>query len=459
MSSIAIESRLLSPCIYLAEKVRSVGGRALLVGGCVRDAIYKISAKDIDMEIFGIEPDALERLVGENFAVNLVGKAFGVLKLKAYEIDISLPRRESKQGSGHRGFHVESDPHMTFAEAAARRDFTCNAIGWDPLTGEVIDPFHGQSDLINGILRHTSSAFAEDPLRVLRGMQFIARFRLKAASETIKLCRTMTTEGIAAERFYDEWKKLLNKGITIGDGLNFLKETGWTDYYPELSALIGCEQDPHWHPEGDVWTHTCLCMDAFARERIGDEWEDTVVGFAILCHDLGKPSTSFYDTDGHIRSPAHDIAGVPIAEAFLARITKHRELVEAVLPLVREHMQALALYKNKAGDAAIRRLATRIGRIDRLVRVDSADRGGRGDVFTEPSPQGQWLLERAKILAISDNMPKPIAQGRHLVALGIRPGPQFKPLLDAAFEAQTEGVFADENGAIEYLKSQIIPFP
>lgn len=455
LPEIPMERSLLERCVFIAEQVKRAGGQALLVGGCVRDAILKQAPKDIDIEVFGLEAQKLESLLSESFAINLVGKSFGVLKIKGCPIDVTIPRRESKEGKGHRGFHVQSDPHMSFAEAASRRDFTMNAIGWNPLTGELVDPFHGQSDLINGVLRHTSEKFSEDPLRVLRGMQFVARFNLKAVPETIKLCRAMTTEGIAVERFFDEWRKFMLKGVAMQAGLTFLRDSGWLQYYPELEALVGCEQDAKWHPEGDVWTHTCLAMDAFARERIGQEWEDLVVGFAVLCHDFGKPETSFTDSDGHIRSPKHDQVGVPIAERFMRRITQHNELVESVLPLVREHMQALALWRDQASDAAVRRLARRIGRIDRLVRVDSADRGGRGDVFTEPSPQGQWLLARAEALAIKDSAPKPIIQGRHLIERGLKPGKHFKEILNNCFEAQTDGAFHDLDSAMVYLDTML----
>lgn len=447
LKNVPFDDTLLERCVFLAERIRAAGGRALLVGGCVRDAILTIPPKDIDIEVFGLNAKTLEKLIGEHCAVNLVGKSFGVLKLKGWDIDVSLPRRERKDGTGHRGFHVDSDPKMSYAEAASRRDFTLNAISWDPLSGELIDPYHGQSDLINGILRHTSERFGEDPLRVLRGMQFIARFRLRAVPETLARCRKMTTEGIAPERFFDEWQKLLTRGVAISQGLDFLRETGWLRYYPELEALVGCEQDPHWHPEGDVWTHTSLAMDAFARERSGDLWEDTVVGLGVLCHDMGKPQTSYVDEDGRIRSPRHDQVGVAIARAFLERITRHQALIEAVLPLVREHMQPLGLYRNGASDAAIRRLALRVGRIDRLVRIDSADRGGRGEVFTEPSPQGAWLMECARRLTVEAQAPRPILQGRHLIEAGLKPGAHFKKILEAAFEAQTEGAFEDEDGA------------
>ncbi|MDR2844503.1 MAG: polynucleotide adenylyltransferase, partial [Puniceicoccales bacterium] len=268
--------------------VAEAGGRPLLVGGCVRDALLGARPKDVDIEVYGLEPVALERALRRRFAIVSVGQSFGVFKLKEHAVDVSLPRRESKAGAGHRGFTVQGDPHMDIADAAARRDFTVNAIYWDPQTGAVLDPHGGRRDLAERVLRHTSAAFAEDPLRVLRAMQFAARFLLTPAPETVALCSQIEPEGLPPERIFEEWSKLILKGVKPSRGLAFLRDCGWVSYYPELVALVGCEQDPHWHPEGDVWNHTLHCLDAFAEKRTGDAWEDLVVGLAVLCHDLGK---------------------------------------------------------------------------------------------------------------------------------------------------------------------------
>ena len=166
----------------------------------------------------------------------------------------------------------------------------------------------------------------------------------------------MEMENLAPERIFEEWKKLILKGKNITGGLNFLQDTGWDQYFPELSALIGCKQDPEWHPEGDVWVHTLHCMDAFARERIGEEWEDLVVGFGVLCHDLGKPLTTKIGDDGRIRSPLHEPKGEAPTRSFLSRMTNQVDLQEQVVPLVRRHLTPRTFYKDKASDGAIRRL-------------------------------------------------------------------------------------------------------
>ena len=440
------------------------GGRPLVVGGSVRDALMGVVPKDLDIEVYGLEARAIEAALRSKFSLINVGAAFGVLKLKGHPIDISLPRRENRTGAGHRDFAIEGDPHMSFADAAARRDFTVNAILWDPSTGELLDPWGGLDDLAQRRLRHVSDKFAEDPLRVLRGMQFLARFSTEALPwsvdpATIALCRTLSPANLSPERIYEEWCKLILRGRIPSHGLRFLHACDWVRHYPELHATLGVAQDAEWHPEGDVWEHTLLCLDAFARERLGDEREDLVVGWAVLLHDLGKATTSKVEADGRIHAYGHEQAGEPLARALLERLTQHKEIIEAVLPLVRWHAAPYELYKVKAGEAGVRRLAAKVGRIDRLVRVDDADRKGRGTFFTEPSPQGIWLNEIATRLHIASQAPKRLALGRHLIALGHRPAPWFSEALDAAYEAQLDGVFENEAAAQAWLTAWVTQHP
>ncbi len=439
-------------CLTIAKEVKINGGRALLVGGGVRDALLGLNPKDIDIEVFGILPEKLENILKGHFPIIKIGKAFGVLKLKGIEVDVSIPRKESKEGIGHKGFHIEGDPYLSFEEAASRRDFTINAISWDPLTQELIDPFKGQDDLAKGILRHVSNKFSEDPLRVLRAMQILARFNLKVDTQTLELCKTIEPENLPKERIFEEWKKLIIKGKTPSIGLKFLKDCGWIRYYPELEALINCEQDPQWHPEGDVWLHTLHCMDEFARERINDEWEDLIVGLGVLCHDLGKPVTTIRDDEGRIRSPGHDIAGVPIADKFLRRMTDAKALIEAVLLLVETHMRPVELYKTQAGSGAIRRLANKVGRIDRLIRVVSADMGGSPPKDKSEFLIGlKWFEDQGELLKVVDQAPKPLILGRHLIELGLVPGKEFRKILNDCFEAQLDGQFDTLEGGLKYL--------
>ena len=446
---------MLNEVRVVAELVRRAGGRALLVGGCVRDELLGTDPKDFDLECFGMVPDRLQAALGERFELDLVGASFGIIKLKHLEIDVALPRRETKLGLGHRAFGMECDPELTIEEASARRDFTVNAIYREPLTGEILDPWNGRADLEKRILRHVSPHFSEDPLRVLRGMQFVARFDLDPAPETIGICRQMTSEGLPPERLFGEWEKLLVKGVKISKGLNFLRTTGWVKYYPELERLIGCKQDPQWHPEGDVWNHTLCCLDAFAREKDVSretEGENLVVGLAVLCHDFGKPACTAYDpVKKRIRSLGHDEEGVEPTLSFLRRLTNEERLLKEVPPLVRLHMRPFAMWKDKSSDGAIRRLAAKVVRLDRLIRVAAADDAGRPPFPSEPEPL-RWLAEQAERLRVADSAPKPIVQGRDLIALGMKPGVEFGRILKAAYEAQLDGEFTDLNGGIDYVR-------
>ena len=444
----------------VAELVREAGGRALLVGGCVRDALLphgKTGAEsaDYDIECFGISPERLKEVLSTRFELDFVGASFGVIKLHHLDIDVSIPRRETKLGLGHRAFEMEYDPSLTVREASARRDFTVNAIYKDPLTGEIIDPWNGRGDLERGIMRHVSDHFGEDPLRVLRGMQFAARFDLRPAQETVAVCRAMTPEGLPPERLMGEWAKLLTKGVRISRGLAFLRETGWVRYYPELNRLIGCRQDPEWHPEGDVWNHTLCCLDAFAEARDREPPlaadEALVVGLAVLCHDFGKPATTAYDpVKKRIRSLGHDEAGVAPTLSFLRRLTNEERILKDVPPLVRLHMRPFAMWKNRASDAAIRRLAAQVVRLDRLIRVAAADDAGRPPFPRDPEAL-EWLAAQAERLRVADSAPKPLVMGRDLIASGMKPGVEFGKILKAAYEAQLDGKFFTREDGMAFV--------
>lgn len=441
-----------------ARIAKAAGGRAFLVGGCVRDRLLGAdNIKDYDLEVFGVSPERLEAALSEKFSLDMVGASFGVIKLHHYDVDIALPRRETKLGLGHRAFGMEFDCGLTMTDASSRRDFTVNAIYEDPLTGEIVDPWNGREDLERGILRHVGEHFSEDPLRVLRGMQFVARFGFTPAPETINVCRAMTPEKLPRERLFGEWSKLLVKGRYISKGLEFLRASGWLRYYPELQRLVGCKQDPEWHPEGDVWEHTKCCLDAYAATKDDyPESENLIVALAILCHDFGKPATTRFDpVKMRLRSLGHDEAGVQPTISFLKRLTNEERILQAVPPLVRLHMRPFAMWRGNSGDNAFRRLAAEVGRIDRLARVAAADSAGSYE--RDPEPESvKWLLAGAERLRIKDSIPKPILQGRDLVKLGMAPGEKFGIILKKAYEAQLDGEFATYEEAIEFVKKTVM---
>ncbi len=440
----------------ILNTVHRAGAKGFLVGGCIRDGLLKIPAKDIDIEVYGLEMKKLELILKKKFLLNYVGKSFGVLKIRNLPIDVSIPRKEKKVGSGYKGFSIQTDPYFQPEEACARRDFTINAILYDPLNEIFIDPFDGRKDLKNKILRHTTEKFSEDPLRVLRAMQFIARFSFQIASESLKLCQQISIENLSRERIFEEWKKLLLKGKKISLGLYFLKQTGWLRYFPELEALSGCEQYKKWHPEGDVFVHTALCLDAFVEERDSckDEKENLIVGLGVLCHDFGKPITSQLQPDGRITAYKHDTEGVEPTLSFLNRLTNQKELLKEVKLLVLYHMIPDQFFKQQVNDAAILRFSKKVGNIDRLLRVCKADKNGRGESYNPVFPAGEWISKRAAALKVTKAPLAPLLKGRHLIDEGLTPSEKFSSLLETAYQAQLNGEFNSVKEAIKLLKEK-----
>jgi tRNA nucleotidyltransferase (CCA-adding enzyme) len=442
--------------LALAEAVRAAGGRAFLVGGAVRDRLLGQPGRDADVEVHGLAPDVVERLVAAQGRVHLVGRQFAVLHVATPEgeLEVSLPRRESKTGPGHKGFAVTADPQLGPTEAARRRDFTVNAMLEDPLTGEVLDPFGGRDDLRRGLLRHVSAAFAEDPLRVLRAGRFAARFGWRVHAETSALCRTLDLAELPRERIEREWQEILLHGAFPGQGLRVLEACGALRAFPELAALRGVPQDPVWHPEGDVLTHTALCLDAAVtvRPAMEDPWLEML---AVLCHDLGKANTTVFER-GRWRSAMHDETGAPLTIALLARITDRAGLAESAAALVREHLRPgqFHLVRDQIGDAAIRRLATRVD-LRALVRVAWSDAAGRQMPMPNPWPAAEWLLARAAALGVRESAPTPFLLGRDVLELGVPPGPRVGALLREAFEAQLDGRLADRAQALVWLRAQL----
>ncbi len=454
-------ARLLADTPELAE--------AYLVGGCVRDWLLGTPVKDFDVEVFGIGYDGLVQVLERSGRVDLVGRSFGVIKLTVapgQTFDFTLPRRDSKVSAGHRGFAVEFDPGLSLREAAARRDYTINALMWNPRRQELCDFFGGRNDLDAQVLRHTSPAFAEDPLRVLRGMQFAGRFHLTAAPETLQLCQSIAAghRELAGERIREEWLKWAGQSTVPSAGLRFLRDSGWLAHYPELAALPGVPQDPEWHPEGDVWTHTLHCLDALVTLpgwKSTDGETQRVLSLATLSHDLAKPScTRVERRDGRERiiSPGHESAGGPLTEAFLARLHLPAALVARIVPLVTHHLAHLQEHTPKA----VRRLALRLApaTIEELGILITADASGRPPRPVGEPPGLTRLRAAAQQLTLSAAAPQPILLGRHLMARGLTPGPAFGPLLSAAFEAQLDGAFTDVAGALRWLDERLeIPQP
>ena len=352
---------------------------------------------------------------------------------------------------------VRPDSTMSYRDAASRRDFTVNSIGYDLLTKTLLDPFDGLGDIKHKILRHVGPAFTEDPLRVLRAMQFSARLEFKIAPETVQLCKTLDLAELSKERIFEEFRKLLLKAKRPSIGLEAAKILGILAYFPELKALIGVPQDPKWHPEGDVWTHTLLVLDEAADLRKGNEKMDLELMFGALCHDFGKPLTTEF-LQGRWRSPAHDVEGIAPTEQFLRRLTADRVLIEQVTILVKEHLRPIQLFKEREriNSGTIRRLALRV-RIPELVLLAKADYLGRTltDEERKSFDAGDWLLTEAERMNVRDEAPRPLLMGRHLLAMGMSPGPEMGEVLNEAFEKQLNGDLQTEDDAITWVKSNL----
>jgi len=436
--------------LKLATTVHDAGGRALLVGGCVRDILMGVQPKDWDLEVYNLAPVKLRELLDRFGPVNVVGEAFTVYKLDR-DIDVSIPRHERKSGRGHRAFVIEGDPTMSIVEATRRRDFTINAILYDPLTSEIIDPFDGQQDISQRTLRIVSpDTFGEDSLRVLRAAQFAARFEFDVEPETAALCQTIELTDLPAERIWGEMENLLLRARQPAIGLDWLHRFGAIDQlFPEISSLRDVPQDPEWHPEGDVFVHTLLAVNR-ARELIDDLSypKQVTVMLAALAHDFGKPPTTEF-IEGHWRSRGHEEAGVAPTGKFLDRLNIHTidgyDVRGQVIAIVREHLKPGEFYKkrNEVGEGAFRRLARRC-ELDLLYRVAKADSLGRN---TERVPREnwydataqEWFIQRAKELELDQGAPAPILLGRHLLELGLTPGPKMGEITRAVYEMQLDG--------------------
>lgn len=458
-----MSSKIPDKILRLAEEVRRRNGRALLVGGCVRDALMGREPKDWDVEVYGLDGAQLRRVLETFGRVNAVGESFTVYKL-GQDLDVSLPRRERKQGRGHRAFVVEGDPAMSIEEAARRRDFTINAILQDPLSGEVIDPYEGRTDIARRLLRMVArETFVEDSLRVLRAAQFAARFEFEIDPITADVCRAMDLSDLPAERIWGEVEKILLRARQPSLGFLALRQLGVIkQLFPELQALIDVPQEPEWHPEGPVDVHTWLVLDR-ARELIDDLVypKQVTVMLAALCHDLGKPATTEF-FDGRWRAHGHDMAGVAPTETLLDRLNIHTlegyDVRAQVTALVREHLKPGEFYKKRAeiSAGAFRRLAARC-ELDLLHRVAKADSLGRNASWVPHekwfgSEAQDWFIAQARALAVEEKPPARILLGRHLINMGLQPSPQFTKILDHVYELQLDNRVTTLEEAVEEAK-------
>ena len=501
---------LAPPINEIAAAVRNAGGRAVVVGGWVRDLLLGVHSKDVDVEVFGLDVARLESLLAGFGKVHAVGRAFGVFRVGDVDVDFSLPRRDSKRGPGHRGFDVAPDPWLDFEQAARRRDLTVNSIGIDPLTAEILDPHGGRGDLERRVLRATDPArFPEDPLRGLRVAQLAARLEMTPDDELIALCRVLDLGELSGERVFEEFRKLLLRAAKPSIGFKVLEDTGLLRFFPELDALRGVPQDPEWHPEGDVWTHTLMVLDmaaslhgegadepdhadrpvaataprhrgstvepAFSHDGgsgkddpesapaaaspIARDGEDLALMLGALCHDLGKPATT-ERIGGRIRSRGHDVAGIAPTRALLARMRAPGALTAQVAALVEHHLAPALFIGNGAAAKGYRRLARKLERagvsLELLVRVARADHLGRttADALAGRFDAGDAFLAAARVHSVEHAAPRDVVLGRHLLERGLEPGPGFAPILERCRDVQDETGWTDPGRILDRVLAE-----
>ena len=400
--------RLFQKVLELAGIFSSAGGRALLVGGAVRDALMGRQVKDFDIEIHDLSAERVLELLQRNCEIDAVGMSFGVIKVKHFDLDISLPRRENKTGAGHRGFLVEVDPQLSISEAAARRDFTVNAIMYDPLTCELLDPHGGAADLEKGVLRHVSGHFAEDPLRVLRGMQFAARLGFSFAPETVEICREIDQNELPVERIGIEWEKLLLQGVKCSAGLTFLQQCRWVRFYPELESLS---------PE--EWNKTLALLDSCASSRSGERQKDLLLMTAALVSGMAPEA----------------------GNSFCCRLWNRHELIKKALQLAAAFREYTS-ENIEVTPALCRRISYRLDGsllFTTLLRCSGFE------------AQAQRFETVSRECGVFDIPPVPLVGGKECLQAGLKSGPRMGQYLKLCFEAQLDGLFSDLQGGSAYL--------
>jgi len=429
------------PILSIIRQIDAQGGKSFLVGGAVRDLLLGVKIKDLDIEVHGIPLGDLQTILKKFGHVILVGKVFGVLRIKGLDVDWSIPRKDL----AGRKPEVVTDPFMDLREAFLRRDLTINAMGIDLITHELIDPFGGYNHLENKILSAPDkNKFLEDPLRFYRVMQFISRFEMFPDEQLNEICRDMDISNVSVERIEVEFDKLMLKSKKPSLGIRWLKEIErLSEVLPELYNIVDIPQEPSWHPEGEVFEHTMQCLDAAAAMKYDNEEDKLKVMYAVLCHDLGKSETT-ENIGGQWKSIGHSKEGVKLSKNMLSRITKRKDLRDAVCKLVRYHMSPAQLVAANSKPSAYKRLAKKLSpeaTLELLAKVSLADKQGRNPVkgapLTKIFPAIDKFLQIARTAKVEKVPEAPVLLGRDLMGI-IEPGPKMGELLKQAYEIQIE---------------------
>ena len=421
----------------IAEKVNDAGGATYYVGGFVRDRLLGMESKDVDIEVHGVSAEKLQDILGRLGTPLSYGESFGIFSLAGHDIDIAMPRREKAVGRGHRDFDVSVDPFMGTEAAAKRRDFTINALMQDVLSEEIIDHFGGLADLGSGIIRHVNNkSFIEDPLRVFRCAGFAARFGFTVAPETVSLCRSIDTSVLSEERIEGELRKALlqsDRPSIFFDCLRDMEQL--LPWFKEIHDLIGVEQDPVYHPEGDVWTHTMEVLDRAAEQR--DRASDPFCFMLLaLLHDLGKTVTTEF-VNGRIHAYDHEMQGLPLAKSQLERFTNDKSIMRYEMNMIPLHMRPNMCAYSKSSVKSTNRMFDAAVSPDDLVLFAAADR----PVFVGSEAfagDSAFLTERLALY--KEMMARPYVTGNDLIEAGMEPDDDFSEILSYAHKLRLAGI-------------------
>ena len=434
----------------IAADVAGKGGRVYYVGGYVRDALMGIEGKDIDIEVYGITPQMLREVLAGRGEVLEKGASFGVLGLRHSDLDIAMPRKERRTGDGHRDFDVCVDPFMTSKEASMRRDFTINAMMQDVLTGEIVDHWNGREDLKNRVIRCVNpETFREDALRVFRAAQFASRLEAEIDEETLNLCAGIDVTQVTHERVFDELCKALLKARTPSVFFRELRRMDHLkEFFPEIHALIGVEQNPKYHPEGDVFEHTMLVIDAAADLRIRAE-QPLAFMLSALMHDLGKIVATEVQQDGRITAYGHEVQGLYLVERQMKRLTNHQKLITYVLNQSELHMRPNMLAGNQSHKKKTRQLFDLSVCPGDLILLARADATGKLD---EPYNENYEVFLRERLEDYQKIIQRPMVTGKDLMEAGLKPGEAFKKMVARGRQLHFSGI--ERKAALKQILSE-----
>lgn len=425
----------------IASRVHQLGGTAYYVGGYVRDVLRGQPNKDLDIEVHGITPSQLEHIL-DSLGVRIsIGESFGIYNLKGYSLDIAMPRKETNRGVGHKDFDICVDPFIGIEKAALRRDFTINAISKDILTGEIIDPYCGVKDIEAGIIRHVNDdTFMEDPLRALRAAQFAARFQYKIDTDTLRLCASLNLLALPKERIMGELEKALLKSDKPSIFFESLRVMHQLDiWFPEFQDLIGIEQNPAYHAEGDVWNHTLMVLDIASHYR---NLTKNPLGFmlAALTHDFGK-AVCTETINGVVHAYRHETIGLPIIETFIKRLTSEKDLLAYVLNMAELHMWPNVLARDNSAIKKTNKLFDRSVDPIGLIYLAMSDNMGRITNSFNTS-NAEFFTRRLDLY--NEYMSRPYVRGQDLVNAGVEPSVKFSDYLSYAHKLRLAGVSKDD---------------